>query len=115
MYKEKSRHCYCGHVTREMSEKQGVEEGYCGICDICSGQGHLRHAPGGAPSTGAWCDRCFKVQAIISNAQMLGVPLIIIALISTSVVLGVIGLFLLVQGILLNSFGKAVIRRIAGT
>jgi hypothetical protein len=60
------RGCYCGLwlTSPETLEAQGVPRDHCGICDRCSSPGHMRHAPGGAPYTGAWCDRCFRIVTI---------------------------------------------------
>jgi len=45
--------CYC----RPGKQTEGLPPGFCGTCEICGAPGHVRHAPGGAPYTGAWCDR----------------------------------------------------------
>jgi hypothetical protein len=57
------RNCYCDLWTKspEVLRKQGIPEGYCGICERCGRPGHLRHFPGPVPYTGAWCDRCYKM------------------------------------------------------
>jgi O-acetyl-ADP-ribose deacetylase len=61
-----ARGCYCSlwEKSPQTLEKQGVPRGYCGICERCGKPGHLRHAPGTAPYTGAWCDRCYRMLAI---------------------------------------------------
>lgn len=67
------RNCYCGFWEKnpEYLESQKIPHGFCGICELCSQPGHLRHAPGAAPYTGAWCDSCYRVIAIRNNFRML--------------------------------------------
>ena len=74
------RNCYCGSLDREYLEKEGVPEGYCGICDVCGEPGHMQHFPGPVPYTGAWCDECLKgvrrgyiIRAIMNSLIMLAV------------------------------------------
>ena len=54
--------CYCGlwQTNPEVLRSQGVPEGYCGLCQVCSKPGHTRHYPGPVPYTGAWCDPCYR-------------------------------------------------------
>jgi hypothetical protein len=57
------RNCYC-HLWKkdpEVLKKQGIPEGYCGICERCGKFGHMSHYPGPVPYTGAWCDRCYRI------------------------------------------------------
>lgn len=60
------RGCYCT-VLREKDpdyfEKQGIPDGFCGVCIKCGKPGHTRHHPGAVPFTGAWCDRHYRVTA----------------------------------------------------
>ena len=48
------RGCYCrpGDVS-------------CGPCQVCGRPGHVRHFPGAAPYTGAWCDRHYFLTALL--------------------------------------------------
>ena len=41
----KGKDCYCG-----------PEDRFCATCGVCGRPGHLRHFPGAAPVTGAWCE-----------------------------------------------------------
>ena len=76
------RNCYCGlwEKNPQLLEAQHVPRGFCGICERCGQPGHMRHAPGAAPYTGAWCDRCYRVTAIRNNTRML---LFVAALVGT--------------------------------
>lgn len=58
------RYCYCpknGKPHPDYLIKQGVPEGFCGMCERCGQPGHARHFPGPVPYTGAWCDRCYDI------------------------------------------------------
>jgi hypothetical protein len=59
------RGCYCDLWRKDpdVLRRQGVPEGFCGICEHCRQPGHLRHFPGPVPYTGAWCDRCYRILA----------------------------------------------------
>lgn len=67
------RGCYCGlwDTKPDVLRAQGVPEGHCGHCQTCGRPGHTRHFPGGAPYTGSWCDRHYRMTAIL---HPLGVP-----------------------------------------
>ena len=52
--------CYCGTISKETMEKEGIPEGYCGLCELCNKPGHTQHFPGAVPYIGAWCDDCFE-------------------------------------------------------
>ena len=65
------RGCYCGAFDQAYLEENNIPEGYCGICSCCEKPGHLRHAPGCAPYTDAWCDSCFKSVWFRNNLQCL--------------------------------------------
>ena len=69
----RTRNCYCDlwEKNPELLEPQSISRGFCAICERCSQPGHMRHAPGAAPYTGAWCDRCYRVATIRNNARML--------------------------------------------
>jgi hypothetical protein len=56
------RNCYCSGwgINPARLEKDGLQEGYCGICERCGAQGHTRHFPGPVPYTGSWCDKCYR-------------------------------------------------------
>ncbi|HYF66450.1 MAG TPA: hypothetical protein VD886_26715 [Herpetosiphonaceae bacterium] len=56
------RGCYCRATGPhpEHLQRQGVPEGFCGMCELCGQPGHARHFPGAVPYTGAWCDPCYK-------------------------------------------------------
>jgi hypothetical protein len=56
------RNCYCPRSgpQPEYLQRQGVPEGFCGMCELCGQPGHARHFPGAVPYTGAWCDSCYK-------------------------------------------------------
>jgi len=60
-----SRNCYCNlwDTNPEILENQGLPRGFCGIYDLCGDVGHTRHYPGPVPTTGAWCDICYIVEA----------------------------------------------------
>ena len=60
----KNRYCYCGSLSKEFLEKEGIPDGYCGICERCGKPGHTQHFPGPVPYTGSWCDWCVKVVAL---------------------------------------------------
>ena len=47
-----ARGCYC---------KAG--DASCGTCERCGQPGHTRHAPAPFPTTGAWCDVCYRTVA----------------------------------------------------
>ncbi len=51
----------------------------CGTCERCGEPGHTRHYPGPVPSTGAWCDRCYRIVGIRYRVLSLVVPLLIAA------------------------------------
>ena len=57
----KDRNCYCGlwESKPRVLERQGIPEGFCGLCQVCGAPGHTRHFPGAVPYTGCWCDRHF--------------------------------------------------------
>jgi hypothetical protein len=54
--------CYCSlwETHPKTLEDQGIPPGYCGLCDVCGAPGHMRHFPGAAPYTGAWCRRHYR-------------------------------------------------------
>ena len=52
--------CYCGKISKETMKKDGIPEGYCGLCEMCNKPGHTQHFPGAVPYTGTWCDDCLK-------------------------------------------------------
>lgn len=56
------RGCYCGlwRKAPELLRQQGHAEGFCGKCLRCGQSGHTRHHPS-MPTTGAWCDRCYRL------------------------------------------------------
>ncbi len=68
-----ARNCYC---------RPG--DASCGTCERCGAPGHTRHFPGPVPSTGSWCDRCYRIVGIRS-AVLRWVPAAVI------VGLGVLG------------------------
>ncbi len=76
---QSKRNCYCNlwESHPEVLEHQGLPRGYCGICDTCGIPGHMRHAPGGAPYTGAWCDRCYRKEAIKNLSKWVAIILVI--------------------------------------
>ena len=61
--KSLERKCYCGlwETDPDHFRKEGIPEGYCGICERCGKPGHTQHFPGPVPYTGAWCDRCVRI------------------------------------------------------
>jgi hypothetical protein len=65
------RNCYCGlwEENPALLESRQIPQGFCGICERCGQPGHLRHAPGGVPYTGEWCDKCFRVVAVQNYAR----------------------------------------------
>ena len=78
----KRNQCYCGKIPKETLEKEGIPEGYCGLCDICNKPGHTQHFPGAVPYTGTWCDKCFvrvrRMHRLKIGAILLGVIILII-------------------------------------
>ncbi|MFC1855483.1 hypothetical protein ACFL2A_02945 [Thermodesulfobacteriota bacterium] len=67
---EKFRGCYCGALDDDFLKKEGIPQGYCGICERCSKPGHTRHYPGPVPYTGSWCDRCYKIEGVFYVLKM---------------------------------------------
>ena len=67
MFNEKSKRgeCYCSRLEDDATsfEENGIPKGYCGICDICGKQGHIRHFPGPLPYTGSWCDEHYDMMS----------------------------------------------------
>ena len=114
---ENERGCYCSLWEKDpkLLIDQGVKPGHCGICEICKKQGHLRHAPGCHPYTAAWCDKCYKVQTFINNAQCLAMPALLISLFTGYYKISVISFMLFIIVILINSKGQNLIRKISGT
>ena len=76
------RNCYCKlwQTSPATLSEQGIPPGYCGFCEVCGKPGHLRHAPGIAPYTDAWCDSCFKQIWLRNNLQALSLLAIPFAL-----------------------------------
>jgi len=75
------RGCYCGSFDEVYLEEKQIPRGYCGFCSSCGKPGHLRHAPGIAPYTDAWCDSCYKAVWVRNNLQGLSFVAIPFALI----------------------------------
>ncbi|MFZ3045672.1 MAG: macro domain-containing protein [Desulfatirhabdiaceae bacterium] len=67
--------CYCDLWVKSPKtlEKQGVPNGYCGLCDVCGAPGHLQHFPGAVPSTGAWCKKHYYRKMILHPLGAIGV------------------------------------------
>jgi hypothetical protein len=78
------RLCYCDSLSVEWKAKQGLPEGYCGICERCGKPGHMQHFPGPIPYTGAWCDRCVR---IVAYTWPLKHPSVILILVIAAIVL----------------------------
>jgi hypothetical protein len=57
------RGCYCEGMSAEFRREHNLPDGYCGTCIRCGKPGHTRHHPGPVPFTGAWCDRCYRIEA----------------------------------------------------
>ena len=51
-------------MSAEDRRKEGLPDGFCGVCERCGKPGHMQHFPGPLPYTGAWCDRCVKIVAL---------------------------------------------------
>ncbi|MCE0555565.1 hypothetical protein [Motilimonas sp. E26] len=113
--KRKDRGCYCSlwQQSPETLIEQGVKKGYCGVCNICDQQGHLRHAPGAFPYTDAWCDQCFKVQSVINLLQALAIPMLVGSLFFQAWLFTGLAAQLFGQGYWLNNDGKAIIRKLS--
>ncbi len=60
-----SQNCYCDlwNTNPDFLKNQGIPVNFCGLCDLCGAPGHTRHYPGPVPSTGSWCDECYRTQA----------------------------------------------------
>jgi len=69
-----ARGCYCGlwDTHPEVLERRGVPRGYCGLCRVCGRPRHLRHFPGAAPATLAWCDWHYRRVALTHPSAPLG-------------------------------------------
>lgn len=115
LIKEK-RNCYCElrEESPEILEEQNIPQGYCGFCDICGSPGHLQHAPECHPYSASWCDKCLKVQIIVNYAQCISMPLFIGGLFFSKWLV-VISVILFIGAILINAYGKNLIKSIAGT
>ncbi len=59
-----SRNCYCDlwNTNPDFLIHRGIPLNFCGMCDLCGAPGHTRHYPGPVPSTGSWCDECYRTQ-----------------------------------------------------
>lgn len=75
----------------------------------------MRHAPGGVPYTGAWCTKCYRVQAIVNYLLNIGIAMAIVSLILGKFVFIALGVYLWVQSFWLNNYGRSVFRKLAGT
>jgi len=76
-----NRDCYCGSLSDEFLRKEGVPEGFCGICERCGRPGHTQHFPGPVPYTGAWCDRCVKIVPLfywLKTGLFVSIPLLMV-------------------------------------
>ena len=67
--------CSCGlwDKSPEFFEKQGVPQGFCGLCDVCGKPGHLQHFPGAVPFTGAWCRKHYYRAMFLHPLGSIGV------------------------------------------
>jgi hypothetical protein len=63
-------YCELLRAKPEFSRSQNLPEGYCGRCH-CGKPGHVRHFPGSAPYSGAWCDFHYWRIAVL---HPMGVP-----------------------------------------
>ncbi len=115
--KSKNRSCYCSlwEKSPDTLLKQGVKPGFCGICSICGSQGHLQHAPGCHPYSDAWCDRCYRVQALVNNLQCIAIVALILNITLQKWVFAICSVFLFVTVIVINAKGKKLIKYLAGT
>ena len=60
-------------------QEQGIPDGFCGICERCGKPGHTQHFPGPVPYTGAWCDWCVRIVAImwyLKTILFMAIPLV---------------------------------------
>ena len=66
------RGCHCDVMDRSPGAREaaGLPSGHCGHCCRCGRPGHLRHAAG-APYTDAWCDPCFRMEAVRIDLEYL--------------------------------------------
>lgn len=82
------RDCYCGDLDEASLRRRGIPPGFCGTCQTCGAPGHTRHHPGAVPSTGAWCDRCYRRLALLHPMTRIGclVWLLFVAIAATVVV-----------------------------
>ena len=117
MKSSNKRNCYCDlwEKSPETLKDQGVEPGYCGICSICKSQGHLRHAPGCHPYTDAWCDKCFRVQAIINNLQCAALPMLITSIVFKKWYLVFIAISIFALTTYTVQKGQKIVKFLAGT
>lgn len=62
----RQRNCYCSVWATQPSiySERGLPPGFCGHCGRCGAMGHSRHCPGPFPYTGAWCDRCYRIESV---------------------------------------------------
>ena len=62
----RQRNCYCRIWATKPSihSERGLPPGFCGHCVRCGAMGHARHYPGPIPYTGAWCDRCYRIESL---------------------------------------------------
>ncbi|WP_189401946.1 hypothetical protein [Arenicella chitinivorans] len=115
--KIKNRNCYCSLWEKSPAtlQKQGVKPGFCGICSICGAQGHLQHAPGCHPYSDAWCDGCYRVQALVNNLQCIAMVGLILCIVFQKWLFAIGLVFIFVSVIVINAKGKKLIRYFAGT
>ncbi|MDX8377311.1 MAG: hypothetical protein R8L53_04740 [Mariprofundales bacterium] len=81
--------CYCNtrYTNAEFNEslqKEGIPEGFCGMCCICGQPGHTKSHPH-HPYTSAWCDKHWQdvlQEPSISPIEMIIPAAIIIITIS---------------------------------
>lgn len=77
------RNCYC-HLWQTNPDhliEQNIPYGFCGICK-CGEYGHLRHAPNG-PYTAEFCDKCYRLVAMVGFVKMFCFVLFIVSLVLT--------------------------------
>jgi hypothetical protein len=71
----KKRGCYCGlwETGPATLLARGLPPGYCGFCSMCGKPGHTRHFPGTSPYTGSWCDRDYRLIAVVHPLGTYGI------------------------------------------
>lgn len=93
----KQRNCYCDlwQTNPDYLMERNIPYGFCGICQ-CGQYGHLRHAPNG-PYTAEFCDKCYRLVAIVSFAKVGFFLLFILSLFLTKwIIAGILSVIMII-------------------